>query len=110
MKSLLLTLSAVGVFAAALQAQEPNIDLFGQDCAACHGAEKWSIPTFQHPSPMSRDCAHCHQGPPSHYMMHFKMISAKVAGKPHAELRQCFLCHQTTSWNDILGKGWYKHH
>ena len=87
-----------------------HFDLFGKDCAACHGTDKWTIPTFQHPSPMSRDCAHCHQAPPSHYMMHFKMISAKVAGKPHAEVSQCYECHQTTSWPDILGKGWYKHH
>jgi len=43
-------------------------------------------------------------------MMHFKMISARVAGKPHARISQCFQCHQTTSWNDILGTGWYKHH
>lgn len=84
--------------------------LFGNDCAACHGTSKWTIADFQHPSPASRDCAHCHQAPPSHYMMHFHMISARVAGKPHAEVSQCFLCHQTTSWNDILGKGWYKHH
>lgn len=22
----------------------------------------------------------------------------------------CRACHQTTSWNDIKGVGWYKHH
>ena len=43
-------------------------------------------------------------------MMHFRMVSAKVAGQPHAAVRQCFLCHQTTAWNDIKGVGWYKHH
>lgn len=87
-----------------------HFDLFGKDCAACHGTDKWTIASFQHPSPMSRDCALCHQAPPSHYMMHFKMISAKVAGKPHAKVSECYECHQTTAWPDILGKGWYKHH
>ena len=31
-------------------------------------------------------------------------------GQPHADVRQCFLCHQTTAWNDIKGLGRYKHH
>ena len=43
-------------------------------------------------------------------MMHFKMVSMKVAGQEHADVTQCFLCHQTTSWNDIKGVGYYKHH
>jgi hypothetical protein len=34
-------------------------------------------------------------------MMHFKMISMTTAGVEKAEVNQCFLCHQTTSWNDI---------
>jgi hypothetical protein len=87
-----------------------HFKLFGDDCAACHGTGKWTLPDFQHPSPASRDCAQCHQAPPSHYMMHFKMISARVADKMHATVGQCFLCHQTTAWPDIIGKGWYKHH
>ncbi|QEG35804.1 cytochrome c3 family protein [Bythopirellula goksoeyrii] len=87
-----------------------HFQLFGQDCAQCHATDRWTIPEFRHPSPNSLDCAQCHQAPPSHYMMHFKMISARVAGKPHARVDQCFQCHQTTSWNDILGAGWYKHH
>ena len=87
-----------------------HFELFGQDCAECHATDRWTIPQFRHPSPSSTDCAQCHQAPPSHYMMHFKMISARVAGKPHARVDQCFQCHQTTSWNDILGAGWYKHH
>jgi len=87
-----------------------HFQLFGQDCAQCHATDRWNIPEFRHPSPNSMDCAQCHQAPPSHYMMHFKMISARVAGKPHARVDQCFQCHQTTSWNDILNTGWYKHH
>lgn len=89
---------------------DPHFQLFGQDCAECHAADRWNIPEYRHPSSNSLDCAQCHQAPPSHYMMHFKMISARVAGKPHARVDQCFQCHQTTSWNDILGTGWYKHH
>jgi hypothetical protein len=84
--------------------------LFGPDCAQCHGTGKWTIPEFQHPSPRSTECAECHQAPPSHYMEHFGMVSRRTAGQPHAQVRQCFHCHQTTSWNDILGVGWYKHH
>lgn len=87
-----------------------HFDLFGSDCAQCHATDRWTIPEFRHPSASSMDCAQCHQAPPSHYMMHFKMISARVAGQPHARVDQCYQCHQTTSWNDILGTGWYKHH
>lgn len=84
--------------------------LFGRDCGQCHATEKWTIPEFRHPSPRSTDCGQCHQAPPSHYMGHFHMISARVAGKPHAKVRECHLYHQTTAWNDIKGVGWYKHH
>lgn len=84
--------------------------LFGRDCASCHQTAGWRIPKFRHPSPKSTECAECHQAPPSHYMEHFSMVSAKVAFQPHAQVRQCFACHQTTAWNDIRGVGWYKHH
>ncbi|MFQ5734459.1 MAG: hypothetical protein ACE5KM_21195 [Planctomycetaceae bacterium] len=87
-----------------------HFQLFGRNCAECHATDKWTIPEFRHPSPSSTNCAQCHQAPPSHYMKHFKMVSARVAGKPHARVDQCSHCHQTTSWNDILGAGWYKHH
>ncbi len=92
------------------QNDDRHFSLFGNDCAACHQTERWTIPEFLHPSPSSMDCAQCHQAPPSHYMQHFNMISAKVAGQPHARVDQCFVCHQTTSWNDIKRVGWYKHH
>ncbi len=85
-------------------------ELFGQDCAQCHATAKWTIPEYRHPSPNSTDCAQCHQAPPSHYMMHFKMISAKFARQPSAKVNECYQCHQTTSWNDIKGVGFYKHH
>jgi hypothetical protein len=90
--------------------EDRHFKLFGQDCAQCHATTQWTIPEFRHPSPRSTDCAQCHQAPPSHYMGHFHMVSMKVAGKPHAQVNQCFLCHETTSWNDIKGVGWYKHH
>ncbi len=84
--------------------------LFGNDCAQCHGTTKWTLQEFRHPSSASQSCAQCHQAPPSHYMMHFKMVSMTTAGVEKAEVNQCFLCHQTTSWNDIKGVGFYKHH
>ena len=84
--------------------------LFGTDCAQCHATAKWTIAEFRHPSSASQSCAQCHQAPPSHYMMHFKMISMTTAGVEKADVNQCFLCHQTTSWNDIKGVGFYKHH
>lgn len=90
--------------------EDRHVGLFGADCGQCHATDRWTIPEFVHPSSGSTDCAQCHQAPPSHYMQHFHMISAKVAGKPHADVSQCFECHQTTSWNDIKGVGWYKHH
>lgn len=83
---------------------------FGGDCASCHGTAAWAIAAFQHPSPRSVECVQCHQPPPSHNMMHFTMVSRTVARAPDARVDQCFLCHQTTSWNDIQGVGWYKHH
>lgn len=90
--------------------KDRHMGLFGKDCAQCHRTEKWTLPEFRHPSAQSTECAQCHLAPPSHYMMHFEMVSKRVCGQPHAEVRQCFLCHQTTSWNDIKGIGWYKHH
>jgi len=90
--------------------KDRHAGFFGKDCAECHGAAQWTIAEFRHPSPRSTDCAQCHQAPPSHYMEHFSMVSAKVAAQPDARVDQCYLCHQTTSWNDIKGVGWYKHH
>ncbi|MFQ5444115.1 MAG: hypothetical protein ACE5EK_05810, partial [Nitrospinales bacterium] len=90
--------------------QDSHFGLFGKDCGDCHVTKNWEIPGYRHPSAGSMDCSQCHQAPPSHYMKHFNMISQKVAGKPKARVDQCFLCHQTTSWIDILQTGLYKHH
>jgi len=90
--------------------QDRHQTLFGRDCSECHSTATWTVAAFRHPSPRSTDCAQCHRGPPSHYMEHFRMISARVARQPEARVEQCFACHQTNSWNDIKGVGWYKHH
>ena len=99
--------------------KEPHTGLFGTECADCHGTANWVIAQFQHPSANSIDCAQCHQAPPSHYMEHFNMISKPIAGQQDAavaaccgpaQVNQCYRCHQSTSWDDIKGLGWYKHH
>lgn len=99
--------------------QDRHFNFFGQDCAQCHSATKWTIAEFQHPSPRSLSCSQCHQAPPSHYMMHFEMVDKTVANKSNSptnpccedvQVNQCYRCHQTNAWNDIKGFGWYKHH
>lgn len=90
--------------------KDPHRMLFGKGCVDCHNLRSWKIAGYRHPPAESHDCAQCHQAPPSHYMEHFEMISEKIAGVEHADPRQCYLCHKTTSWNDIRGVGWYKHH
>lgn len=90
--------------------RDPHFKRFGSDCAGCHGLASWVVPGYQHPSSRSKECVQCHQAPPSHFMGHFSMISQKFAGKEHARVDECFECHNTTSWNDIVGVGFYKHH
>lgn len=84
--------------------------LFGSGCVQCHVTKQWTNPKFVHPSTSSTECAQCHKPPPSHNMMHFTMMSAPTAKQPNAKVSQCYLCHQSTSWNDIKGVGWIKHH
>lgn len=90
--------------------RDPHIKRFGSDCAQCHLLDSWSVVDYQHPSSRSKECVQCHQAPPSHFMEHFSMVSRKFAGKEHARVDQCFECHNTTSWNDIVDVGFYKHH
>ena len=90
--------------------RDPHFKLFGSDCAQCHELESWIIVGYQHPSPRSKACSQCHQAPPSHFMGHFSMMSRKIAGKETATVDQCFECHNTTGWNDIVDVGFYKHH
>jgi hypothetical protein len=90
--------------------RDPHRSLFGQDCQSCHDTAAWSVTAFRHPSPRSQDCVQCHQAPPSHYMMHFEMMDRTIARQEHARVEQCFLCHQTDSWNNIRGAGWFDMH
>ena len=90
--------------------RDPHMKRFGSDCAQCHGLQSWTVPGYQHPSAQSKECVQCHKPPPSHLMEHFSMISQRVAGKEHARVDECFACHNTTGWNDIVGVGFYKHH
>jgi hypothetical protein len=89
---------------------DPHVQVFGNDCATCHGTATWSIADYQHPLPSSTVCGECHLAPLSHYKEHFRMMSQPIAGVRNAEPEQCYLCHQTTSWNDIRGVGIYDHH
>ena len=90
--------------------KDPHFKRFGTDCAQCHTFETWTVLGYQHPSSRSKECVQCHLAPPSHFMEHFSMISQKFAHKENARVDQCFECHNTTSWNDIVGVGFYKHH
>ncbi len=90
--------------------EDRHVGLFGAECASCHATASWKIPGYRHPAESSLDCVQCHQAPPSHYMMHFEMVSMLVARVEHANVKQCYLCHRTTVWNDIRGVGYYKHH
>ena len=83
---------------------------FGTECAQCHTTSQWTVADFKHPSASSTECAQCHKPPPSHNMMHFSMMSAPLARQPKAQVDQCHLCHQTTVWNDIKGRGMTKVH
>lgn len=89
---------------------DPHRENFGRACQACHVTDSWEVPPFQHPSSRSTRCADCHNAPPSHLMEHFSMVSQRVARRPDASVTQCAACHHTTSWNEIVGVGWYKHH
>jgi len=90
--------------------QDRHVGYFGVRCEQCHSTASWTIVGFQHPSPRSRECEQCHRAPPSHYMEHFSMVSMRAARQTEARVEQCYLCHQTTAWNDIVGVGRYKHH
>ena len=69
--------------------KDRHLGQFGKNCEQCHLTTSWRIAAFQHPSPRSFDCAQCHQAPPSHGMMHFEMISKKVAGQEDAQVAAC---------------------
>ncbi len=43
-------------------------------------------------------------------MMHFEIMDRTITGQGQARVEQCFLCHQTDTWNNIRGVGWFKRH
>lgn len=89
--------------------KDPHQGLVGASCIQCHGTESWRVAGFQHPPSASTQCVECHRPPPSHAMMHFEMVSQRVAGSK-ARIDQCFACHATDDWNNIRGVGRYDHH
>lgn len=89
--------------------KDPHQGLMGAGCAECHGTETWRIAGSRHPPDSSTQCAECHRPPPSHTMMHFEMVSQRVAGET-ARVEQCFACHATDDWNNIRKVGRYDHH
>lgn len=88
---------------------DPHQGLMGQACNSCHGVKTWKIESFRHPATTSAECAECHRPPPSHSMMHFSMVSQRVAGR-RARVEQCFACHTTDDWNNIQRAGRFAHH
>lgn len=89
--------------------KDPHQGLMGRDCAQCHVTDSWRIAGSRHPPDSSTQCAECHRPPPSHRMMHFEMVSQRVAGET-ARVDQCFACHATDDWNNIRKVGRYDHH
>ena len=90
--------------------QDKHQGYFGQQCATCHATRTWDVKNFAHPSPRSTDCAQCHKPPPSHLMMHFSMMDKMITGQTAATVNQCQACHQTDSFNNIKGVGWFDMH
>lgn len=82
----------------------------GDRCADCHAVEQWKVAGFRHPAPGTTACVQCHGEPPSHRMMHFQMMDQVITGQRTAKVEQCWRCHATDHWNNILGVGFYKHH
>lgn len=88
--------------------QDRHRGTFGTACANCHTLTEWTLPEFRHPSPRSTDCGQCHVPPQTHFMGHVQMELMMRGG--NARVEQCFLCHRTSSWNDLLGVGWIDMH
>lgn len=43
-------------------------------------------------------------------MMHFGTMDQEITGQRSARVEQCYFCHQTDSFNNIKGVGWFKMH
>jgi hypothetical protein len=43
-------------------------------------------------------------------MIHFQMVDQSITGQRDATIEQCWRCHTTDHWNNIVSVGLYKHH
>jgi hypothetical protein len=88
--------------------EDPHVAYFGDGCANCHATNAWNIPQYIHPPSSSTDCAQCHKAPPSHFMPMFMSMCAKMLGKKPDSVKQCYVCHEISAWNDMRGAPWHK--
>jgi len=88
--------------------EDPHVGYFGDDCAACHSTVNWTLPEYVHPSATSTDCAQCHKAPPSHYMPMFMSMCATMLGKSPKSVKECYVCHTISAWNEMKGAPWHK--
>ncbi len=88
--------------------EDPHVAYFGDNCIACHSTQYWTIPEYVHPAATSTDCAQCHKTPPNHFMPMFMSMCAKMLGKSPQSVKQCYICHTISAWNDIKGAPWHK--
>lgn len=88
--------------------EDPHVAYFGDACAACHSTVAWNIPAYIHPPSSSTDCAQCHKVPPSHLMPMFSSMCAKMIGKKPDSIKQCYVCHEISAWNNIKDAPWHK--
>lgn len=88
--------------------KDPHVAYFGDNCVACHSTQYWTIPEYVHPAAISTDCVQCHKTPPAHFMPVFLSMCAKILGKSPASIKQCYVCHAISAWNDIKGAPWHK--
>ncbi len=88
--------------------EDPHVAYFGDGCANCHATNAWNIPEYIHPPSSSTDCAQCHKAPPSHFMPMFMSMCAKMLGKKPDSVKQCYVCHEISAWNDMKDAPWHK--
>ncbi len=88
--------------------EDPHVAYFGDGCAICHATTAWNIPQYIHPSSSSTDCMQCHKAPPSHFMPMFMSKCAKMLGKKPDSVKQCYVCHEISAWNNMKDAPWHK--
>jgi hypothetical protein len=87
--------------------KDPHVGYLGSRCASCHATDKWSIPSYTHPSDLSNDCSQCHAPPNAHFSPMFKTMCAEKLGKVGVATRDCYQCHRIISWFEIRGAPWH---